>query len=71
MGKKQKKKERKGKKPKSKSKHRGVKVWEKYKDGKAKGKFCPRCGPGHFLAEHGSRTTCGKCQYSKIKLQKK
>ena len=64
------KKEKKGKKPKSKSKHRGVKVWEKYEGGKIKGRFCPRCGPGYLLGEHGNRVTCGKCHYSEIKLKK-
>ena len=65
-----KKKERKGKKPKSKSKHKNVQIWTKYKDGKVQGIFCPRCGPGHILAKHENRETCGKCHYSKITLKK-
>lgn len=65
-----KKKERKGKKPRSKSKHKKVQIWTKYKDGKTTGTFCPRCGPGHFLAKHKNRETCGKCHYSKITLKK-
>lgn len=55
------------KKPRSKSKHRNVQVWKKYKvDGNKltnSGKFCPRCGPGNFLAQHKDRITCGKCGY--------
>ena len=66
MGKKRKPKVRKGKKPKSKSKHKKVQVWKKYKDGKATGKSCPRCGTGVFLAEHKNRVCCGKCKYSEI-----
>lgn len=27
-------------------------------------KSCPKCGPGIFLAEHGTRRSCGKCGYS-------
>ena len=38
--------------------------WEKYKSGKADGKFCPRCGPGIFLAKMKDRLYCGKCQYT-------
>ena len=36
-------------------------------DGKMirQGEFCPNCGPGVFLAEHGDdRKSCGKCGYS-------
>ena len=58
------------KKPRSKSKHKNVKIWKKYKEGKTLGKFCPRCGPGVFLAEHKNRVTCGKCGYSEIKMKK-
>lgn len=28
-----------------------------------KGEFCPRCGPGIFLAVHEDRTSCGRCGY--------
>ena len=28
-----------------------------------KNKFCPKCGPGFFMAKHKDRTTCGKCGY--------
>jgi small subunit ribosomal protein S27Ae len=30
-------------------------------------RFCPRCGPGVFLAEHENRFTCGRCHYSETK----
>ncbi len=30
-------------------------------------RFCPRCGPGVFLAEHENRFSCGKCNYSETK----
>jgi ubiquitin-small subunit ribosomal protein S27Ae len=30
-------------------------------------KFCPKCGPGTFLAEHADRRSCGKCGYSEPK----
>jgi len=69
MGKKKKTKERKGKRPHSKSKHRNIQVWKKYKDGKVQGKWCPRCGPGVILAQHKDRVTCGKCGYSEIKTK--
>ena len=42
MGKKKKSAEKKGKKPRSKSKHNNVQIWKKYKDGKKTGKACPR-----------------------------
>lgn len=71
MGKKKKSKERKGKRPKSKSKHRKVQAWKRYKDGKPQGKWCPRCGPGIKLALHKNRTACGRCQYSEISIEKK
>ncbi len=25
--------------------------------------FCPKCGPGVFMAKHKNRNTCGKCGY--------
>lgn len=30
-------------------------------------RFCPRCGPGVFLAEHADRYTCGRCRYTEFK----
>jgi small subunit ribosomal protein S27Ae len=35
-----------------------------------KRKICPRCGPGTFLADHGSRLACGKCGYTEWKQKK-
>ena len=29
--------------------------------------FCPKCGPGVFLAQHKDRTSCGKCGYTEFK----
>ncbi len=46
--------------------------WKKYKlvgDVTEKSaKFCPRCGPGIFLAESKSkdRLYCGKCHYTQF-----
>lgn len=31
-----------------------------------KGKFCPKCGPGVFMAQHKDRTSCGKCGYTEF-----
>ena len=28
-----------------------------------KNEFCPRCGPGVFLATHHDRRSCGRCGY--------
>jgi len=71
MGKEKGTKERKGKRPRSKSKHRNVQIWKKYKEGKLVGKFCPRCGPGVIMAEHGNRNICGRCGYGELKVEKK
>jgi ubiquitin-small subunit ribosomal protein S27Ae len=53
-------------KPKQKVK-RTSKVFKNYlvsgSDLKRKNKFCPKCGPGVFLAQHKNRLTCGKCHY--------
>lgn len=29
-------------------------------------KFCPRCGPGVFLAQHKDRYYCGNCHYTEF-----
>lgn len=29
-----------------------------------KNKFCPKCGPGVFMAKHKDRNACGKCGYA-------
>ena len=28
---------------------------------------CPKCGVGVFMAKHGNRSTCGKCNYMEKK----
>ena len=71
MGKKKKTSEKKGKKPRSKSKHKNVQISKMYKGASFSGKWCPRCGAGAVLAQHKNRSTCGKCGYSEIKTQKK
>lgn len=32
-----------------------------------KNQFCPKCGPGIFMANHKDRRTCGKCGYMEKK----
>ena len=71
MGKKKKSAEKKGKRARSKSKHKNVQISKLYKAGKFEGKWCPRCGGGAVLAQHKNRCTCGKCGYSEIKTEKK
>ena len=34
-----------------------------YDQGKPKNKFCPKCGPGVFMASHSDRLVCGACKY--------
>ena len=46
-----------------------VKIHEKYDQGAIKSKFCPKCGPGVLMAEHGNRTHCGKCGYTEFKTK--
>lgn len=41
--------------------------YKMYDNGKSKGKFCPKCGAGVFLAQHKNRETCGKCGYTEFK----
>jgi len=60
------------KKKASKSKHKIVQVWKKYKvDGSKTERppSCPRCGEGTFLAQHKDRATCGRCHFSEISEQ--
>ncbi len=43
------------------------KKYKKYKvegDKIVRSAYCPKCGPGVFLAEHKGRKTCGSCGYS-------
>jgi len=47
------------------------KRWKKYEvdesgNVKRKGKFCPKCGAGVFLAQHKDRVSCGKCGYTEF-----
>lgn len=35
-------------------------------DSVKRAKYCPRCGPGIFLADHKTRFTCGKCKYTEF-----
>ncbi len=32
-------------------------------------KFCPKCGPGVFLANHSTRESCGNCGYTEWKAK--
>jgi len=63
--------EKKGKKP-----HKNKPTSKKYKhyqiegDSIKKGKTCPRCGPGIFLAKHKGRVYCGKCHYTEFMKEK-
>ncbi len=34
---------------------------------KRKNRYCPRCGPGVFMANHKDRWSCGKCGYTEWK----
>jgi len=34
---------------------------------KRKSKFCPKCGPGVFMADHKDRYACGNCGYTEKK----
>jgi small subunit ribosomal protein S27Ae len=61
-------KDSKGKKP-----HKNKLTSKKYECYKLSGnkvtrerKFCIKCGPGVFLAQHNNRKTCGKCGYTEF-----
>lgn len=63
---------------KGKKKRKPKKTSEKYKKYKITGekvertaKFCPRCGPGVFLAETKDRFYCGRCHYTEFKRKEK
>jgi small subunit ribosomal protein S27Ae len=45
----------------------------KYEDGKLvrTHRACPKCGQGHFLADHYDRWSCGKCGYTIFKQKGK
>ncbi|RMD57867.1 30S ribosomal protein S27ae [Candidatus Woesearchaeota archaeon] len=46
-------------------------IWTRYsKDGeklKRALKSCPKCGQGHFMAQHKNRDVCGGCGYTEYK----
>ena len=46
------------------------KKYSHYINGKKTKKFCPRCGPGTFLADHKTRVYCGKCHYTEFSERK-
>mgnify|MGYP001584867952 CR=1 FL=1 len=58
---------KKGKKP-----HKNKPTSKKYamykiEDNKiTRSQFCPRCGPGVFLAKRENRLHCGKCSYTEF-----
>jgi small subunit ribosomal protein S27Ae len=69
MGKKTKKtSKRKEKKPKKKKKYLIQGAYEvKESNVNRKKLTCPKCGEGHFLADHKDRQHCGKCGYTRWK----
>lgn len=43
--------------------------WKKYKisgDKLTREKYCPRCGPGVFMADMKGRAYCGRCGYTEF-----
>lgn len=52
---------KKGKKP-----HVNKPTSKKYTHYSKASRHCPRCGPGIFLAQHGDRMHCGKCNYTEF-----
>ncbi len=70
-----KKNDKKGKKPVEKVKKEGKKLSALYTISgdkiERKNRFCPKCGPGMFLAKHKNRLVCGKCKYVEIISTKK
>lgn len=62
-------KEAKGKKSRKKheSKKKGLYYEAKENSLDRKKRYCPKCGPGIFLAEHSDRYSCGKCSYTEWK----
>lgn len=58
--------EAKGKKEASGKKTKGS--YYKFEGGKlVRHKYCPKCGPGIFMATHEKRSHCGKCSYTEFK----
>jgi len=60
MGKKKKSSGGKEKKTVTAKKDKEIKAYTKHK-------YCPKCGPGVYLAEHKDRRSCGKCGYTEKK----
>lgn len=67
---KEKKTEKKGKKSRTGKKHSKVALNKFYSiagsEIKRSKQFCPRCGPGTFLASHKARQYCGRCGYTEF-----
>lgn len=42
------------------------KKYSHYADGKKDRRFCVKCGPGIFMAQHNGRLHCGKCGYTEF-----
>ena len=67
---------KKSKPKKGKKQHKNKKTSKKYTKYKiqgdkiARGRFCPRCGPGVFLMNSQGRVYCGKCHYSEFESKK-
>ena len=59
------------KNPKKKAKRPSPKIWQFYKIENGAlirtHRFCPRCGRGVFMADHGDRWACGKCGFTEFK----
>lgn len=54
---------------KAKKGHPGLKrMFYKVEGGKLRREkqFCPKCGPGVFLAKHANRVSCGRCGYTEF-----
>ncbi len=50
------------------------KKWEKYSltnEKTKREKYCPRCGPGIFLAKHKGRLYCGRCHLTEFVKEEK
>jgi len=58
-------------KDKGKAKKETIARYYTIKDNKVsrKNTWCPKCGPGIFLAVHGDRMSCGKCGYTEFKKE--
>ncbi len=69
-------KEEKKKVKKGKKAHKNKPLGKKYEHYKIEGstlkrdKYCPRCGAGVFLAQHGNRSHCGRCNYTEFNAKK-